>query len=305
MDGVTATALGEENAFPNDRRGKPRADGDTDFSRLDFLSARVLDECAVIRDAGSKLSNTLEGTMMESCMLSVSASETADYLERSRLAGEVLLTSTHEMTGLADAARTQAADAQSRAVSGAISVGTLASSFEVIGGFLRSINKISQQTNLLSLNARIEAARAGQHGAGFAVIAQEVKVLAGEARTLSDSIEVRLRDLVAATRGVQANFNAIVDSVNGATVTLTDLLSRQQALAGQIGDGCRQTSEASSMMVGVNDAISRMQLVITQTGDAYVQLTRSLDTLTVSAEGVARGKESLLTAQIATQKVLL
>lgn len=304
MDGMSAVAHDEVSASSENRRGKGRSDGEKDFTRLEFLSARVLDECGVIRDAGSKLSTALEGTMMESCSLSVSAAETADFLERSRLAGEALLGATQEMTELADTARTKAVDAQSRAVSGASSIGTLVATFETIGEFLTGINKISQQTNLLSLNARIEATRAGQHGAGFAVIAQEVKILASEARTLSASIENRLRDLVAATRGVQANFGAIVDAVHSATATLTELLSRQRALSGQIGDGCRQTAEASTMMVGVNDTIARMQVVITETGDAYVQLTRSLDTLTVSAEGVARNKEGLLSAQIATHKAL-
>ncbi|OYX11106.1 MAG: hypothetical protein B7Z11_05450 [Acidovorax sp. 32-64-7] len=242
--------------------------------------------------------------MMEACSLSVSAAETSDFLQRSQQAGEALLAATREMTGLTDAARRQSAEAQTRAADGAGSIEALVGTFATIGDFLRGITRISQQTNLLSLNARIEATRAGQHGAGFAVIAQEVKVLAGEAGTLSANIETRLRDLVAATRGVQANFSAIVEAVHGATATLADLLARQRMLAEQIGDGCQQTVEAAGMMSGVNDTINRMQAAISETGEAYVQLTRSLDTLTVSAEGVVRNREGLLTAQIETQKAL-
>lgn len=287
-----------------ERRGQPMPEGEKDFSRLDFLSTRVLDECKVIREAGTKLSSTLEGTMMEACSLSVSAAETSDFLQRSQEAGQALLASTREMTSLTDAARTQAADAESRAALGATSIDELVGTFSTIGEFLRGINKISAQTNLLSLNARIEATRAGQHGAGFAVIAQEVKVLAGEAGTLSANIESRLRELVASTRGVQADFGAIVQAVHGATATLTDLLERQRSLADRIGDGCQQTVDAAGMIAGVNDVISRMQAAISDTGEAYVQLTRSLDTLTVSAEGVVRNREGLLTATIETQKAL-
>ncbi|WP_203076556.1 methyl-accepting chemotaxis protein [Falsiroseomonas ponticola] len=304
MDGMGTLAGTGDAGVANDRRGRPRPEGEKDFSRLDFLSSRVLEECAVIREAGAKLSNTLEGTMMEACSLSVSAAETSDFLQRSQAAGQALLASTQEMTSLTDAARAQAEDAETRAAAGATSIDALVSTFGTIGEFLRGINKISAQTNLLSLNARIEATRAGQHGAGFAVIAQEVKVLAGEAGTLSANIESRLRELVAATRGVQADFGAIVQAVHGATATLTDLLNRQRSLAEKIGDGCQQTVDAAGMMAGVNDVITRMQLAISETGEAYVQLTRSLDTLTVSAEGVVRNREGLLTATIETQKAL-
>ncbi|MBK1659284.1 methyl-accepting chemotaxis protein [Paracraurococcus ruber] len=288
-----------------DRRGKgPPADG-KEHSRLDFLSARVLDECKVIREAGVKLSGTLESTMMEACTLSVSVAETSDYLHRSREAGQALLETTRDMTSLADSARSQAELAQGRAAEGARSIAALVDTFGTIGGFLREITRISQQTNLLSLNARIEAARAGAHGAGFAVIAQEVKALAGGAGSLSADIESKLGELVSATRSAQANFSAIVEAVHGAAAALTELVTRQQQVAETIGQGCQQTAEAATMIEGVSAAITRMQEAVTDTGEAYAQLTASLDTLTVSAEGVARpGDAGVLAAAVATRKAL-
>jgi len=306
MDGMTGAAAEMGAGISGDRRKAAEVEAEKDFSRLDYLSTRVLDECRLIRDAGSKLSNTLEGTMMEACMLSVSVAETGDFLQRSKASGEELLNSSREMIGLADTARGQAAAASSRADDGARTIDQLVESFGTIGEFLRGITKISQQTNLLSLNARIEAARAGQHGAGFAVIAQEVKALAGETGTLSANIEVRLRELIHATRGAQASFSAIVAAVQQATSTLTELVVRQQGVAETITEGCRQSGEAATMIDGVNATISRMQEAISETGEAYAQLTRSLDTLTVSAEGVARNSdEGLLVAQIETQKAVL
>jgi methyl-accepting chemotaxis protein len=288
-----------------ERRRERRTPDGKDTSRLELLSAKVLDECKVIRGAGAKLSSTLEGTMMEACSLSVSVAETADYLQRAREDGQMLLASTREMTGLADTARGQAELARGKATEGARSIEALAQTFGTIGDFLRGITKISQQTNLLSLNARIEAARSGVHGAGFAVIASEVRVLAGEAGTLSANIEAKLAELVATTRQAQAEFGAIVEAVHGATATLADLVARQQNVAETIAQGCRQTEQASGMMDGVNTSLSRMQESVSETGEAYSQLTRSLDTLTVSAEGVARpGDAGLLAAQVATAKAL-
>ncbi len=209
------------------------------------------------------------------------------------------------MTGLTTTARSQAELARGKAEEGAGSIEALAQIFGTIGGFLTGITKISQQTNLLSLNARIEAARAGQHGAGFAVIAQEVKALAAETGTLSANIEAKLKELVAATRQAQEQFGATLAAVHDATATLSDLVERQGGVAETIRQGCGQTAEAATMMDTVSATIGRMQEAVSETGEAYAQLTRSLDTLTVSAEGVVRHEdEGLLTAAIATQVAL-
>ncbi|MBU0926371.1 MAG: transporter substrate-binding domain-containing protein [Spirochaetes bacterium] len=63
----------------------------------------------------------------------------------------------------------------------------VAEAMERIDGTLRSIDEISELTNLLSLNAAIEAARAGAHGKGFKVVANEVKALAGKSKDLTES----------------------------------------------------------------------------------------------------------------------
>ncbi|MCU6454868.1 methyl-accepting chemotaxis protein [Sphingomonas sp. A2-49] len=72
--------------------------------------------------------------------------------------------------------------------------GTLEGTMTELGAIVASIRQIAQQTNLLALNAAIEAARAGESGAGFAVVAAEVKKLAGDTRAATERATAMLED---------------------------------------------------------------------------------------------------------------
>ncbi|ELR67767.1 methyl-accepting chemotaxis sensory transducer [Photobacterium marinum] len=114
-----------------------------------------------------------------------------------------------------------------------------------IGNILGVIRGIADQTNLLALNAAIEAARAGEQGRGFAVVADEVRSLAQKTQ---DSIE----DITVIIEAIQAGASDVVEVVN----TSTEQSDKVQVLSRRSGDAYKNIVDAISVITDMNTQVS-------------------------------------------------
>ncbi len=130
-----------------------------------------------------------------------------------------------------------AQEAESNAGAAADKVGGLDSASATIGDVLGVIQRLSDQTNLLALNATIEAARAGDAGQGFAVVANEVKLLATQTSDAASDIGASIGEIQGEIAGVVDVIEAIATSitrVSDMTTTVASALEEQSSLASGI-----------------------------------------------------------------------
>ncbi|WP_051710268.1 methyl-accepting chemotaxis protein [Andreprevotia chitinilytica] len=173
----------------------------------------------------------------------------------------------------------------------AVTINTLSEETGRISGIVAVIREIADQTNLLALNAAIEAARAGEQGRGFAVVADEVRKLAERTSQATAEIGKLISDTqsstVIAVRDMEATVDQVEDSVSGARVaeaSMGDIRTGNRELVSVVNDISLALREQSSASQDIARNVERIVHMVGATSTAAEEGTAAARRL----EGVAQ-----------------
>jgi methyl-accepting chemotaxis protein len=165
-------------------------------------------------------------------------------------------------------------------------VGQLSAGASRIGDVVKLIRAIAEQTNLLALNATIEAARAGEAGRGFAVVASEVKTLASQTAKATEEIGAQVGAIQSSTaQAVDAirQISGVMGDISRFTSTIAASVEEQSASTQEIGRNVHEAAtgakELAGSMATVTEAIDETNRSATHVLDASSALTAQAGTL--------------------------
>ena len=227
-----------------------------------------------LRSGGEQTSSASEQVASSSQQMAEGASEQAASLEETSSSLEEMASMSKQNANNSNQAKNLMAEAKSSVEKGATSVNNTVKAMDVINESAKNISKIIKaieeiafQTNLLALNAAVEAARAGEHGKGFAVVADEVRSLAQRsAKAAGDTTEL-----------IET---AINNAQNGAKVAkeagdvLKDVTESSTKVANLVGEIAAASNEQSKGIEQVNGAVTQMDKV-TQSNAANAEESAS------------------------------
>ena len=182
---------------------------------------------------------------------------------------------------LVEQARVGINDLRDKVVENTAMITDLSNKTNEVGSVLEVITAIAEQTNLLALNAAIEAARAGEQGRGFAVVADEVRSLATRTRESIEQIHVTMSRLQVGAKGAVDSMNVVSQQASEKAEDVADVANLLTSISAEI-------QELDDLNCQISDAATQQNLAADEININVVNISNVAEK---SSDDAIRGKE--------------
>jgi len=171
-----------------------------------------------------------------------------------------------------------------------------------------TITKVAEQTNLLSLNAAIEAEKAGEYGQGFNVVAREIRRLADQTAVATLDIERMVKEMQSAVSAGVAEMDRFInvvrhgaEDVGNIGKQLSRIIAQVQALSPRFGDVKTAMAQQSVNAQKINQEMTEFGDSVTQTAAALDESFQAIEQLNQAARGMQAEVERFREATLSNQ----